>query len=195
MYLARHEPERVEIVMIMIFVFIVVMRMSCTFKLQQFVHTQSYCLLIYQGMHHNRRASNTLLSGFDACLQYEWDPRAQVISWSDANFICSIRDGVNELKSMLAGDTYRVSSDVVYMEDTWKDHLKDKMQEDGYTEMLKLLILTKFVQCGQGQVMFYFIINLSYVISLFSCVNQQLHCGYHEMHHQSESVSRVTSLL
>lgn len=89
-------------------------------------------------------------------MQYEWDSRGRVINWSDSNFICSIRDGFSELKSLLEGDAYRLKSggddSVLHMEDVWQDHLKDKMQEEGYRKMLEVIVQNKFVQCGEGQV-------------------------------------------
>lgn len=91
-------------------------------------------------------------------MQYEWDPRGRVINWSDSNFICSIRDGFKELKSLLDGDAYRLKSggdDMLHMEDVWQEHLKDKMQEDGYRRMLEVIVQNKFVQCGEGQVILF----------------------------------------
>ena len=96
------------------------------------------------------------LQGLKLYMQYEWDSRGRVINWSDSNFICTIRDGFNELKNLLEGDAYRRKSagddSVLHMEDVWQDHLKDKMQEEGYRKMLEVVIQNKFVQCGEGQV-------------------------------------------
>ena len=59
---------------------------------------------------------------------------------------------------MLESDTYRFASGdndtALHMKDVRQQHLKDKMQEDGYRRMLELIVQNKFVQCGEGQVIY-----------------------------------------